>query len=74
MDTAKRQKIHNAICTAIAYATKGFLTIMAAAFALMFVVCLFQVFQEPIISLIGSGAFGAGAWMLWETRNAVQIR
>ena len=74
MDTAKRQKIHNALCTAIAYASKGFLTLMAVTFALMCLVCLTQLFREPAIGLIGCLGFGGGAWILWETQKAVQTR
>ena len=74
MDTAKRQKIHNALCTAIAYASKGFLTLMAVTFALMFMVCLTQLFREPAIGLIGCLGFGGGAWILWETQKELQIR
>lgn len=74
MDTAKRQKIHNALCTAIAYASKGFLTLMAVTFALMFLVCLTQLFRVPAIGLIGCLGFGGGAWILWETQKAVQTR
>ena len=74
MDTAKRQKIQSAICTAIAYASKGFLTLMAVTFALMFLVCLTQLFREPAIGLIGCLGFGGGAWILWETQKELQIR
>lgn len=74
MDTVKRQKIHNALCIAIAYASKGFLTLMAVTFALMFMVCLVQLFQEPAIGLIGCLGFGGGAWILWETQKEVQTR
>ena len=74
MDTAKRQKIHNAICITLAYATKAFLAFMAVTFALMFLVCLTQLFREPAIGLIGCLGFGGGAWILWETQKDVQTR
>ncbi|MBQ2015585.1 MAG: hypothetical protein II207_01125 [Clostridia bacterium] len=74
MDTAKRQKIHNAVCTAIAYGAKAFLTLMAVVFGLMFLVCLAQLFREPALGLIGCFGFGGGAWILWETQKAVQTR
>lgn len=74
MDTAKRQKIHNAICITLAYATKAFLAFMAVVFGLMFMVCLVQLFQEPAIGLIGCLGFGGGAWILWETQKEVQTR
>ena len=74
MDTAKRQKIHNAICITLAYATKAFLAFMAVTFALMFLVCLTQLFREPAIGLIGCLGFGGGAWILWETQKELQIR
>lgn len=74
MDTAKRQKIHNALCTAIAYTTKAFLAFMAVVFGLMFLVCLTQLFREPALGLLGCFGFGCGAWILWETQKAVQTR
>lgn len=74
MDTAKRQKIHNALCIAIAYATKGFLACTSVVFGLMFLVCLLQLFKEPAIALIGCVGFGGGAWILWETQKEVQTR
>lgn len=74
MDTAKRQKIHNAICITLAYATKAFMAFMAVTFALMFLVCLTQLFREPAIGLIGCLGFGGGAWILWETQKDVQTR
>ena len=74
MDTAKRQKIHNAICITLAYATKAFLAFMAVVFGLMFMVCLLQIFQEPAIGLIGCFGFGGGAWILRETQKEVQTR
>lgn len=74
MDTAKRQKIHNAVCTAIAYGAKTFLTLMAVVFGLMFLVCLAQLFREPALSLIGCFGFGGGAWILWETQKILQTR
>ena len=74
MDTAKRQKIHNAICITLAYATKAFLAFMTVTFALMFLVCLTQLFREPALGLLGCFGFGGGAWILWETQKAVQTR
>lgn len=74
MDTVKRQKIHNAICITLAYATKAFLAFMAVTFALMFLVCLTQLLREPAIGLIGCLGFGGGAWILWETQKEVQTR
>ena len=74
MDTARREKIHNALCTAIAYGAKGFLAFMAVVFGLMFLVCLVQLFKEPIISIIGGFGFGSGALILWETQKTVQTR
>lgn len=72
MDTAKRQKIHNAVCTAIACGAKAFLTLMALVFGLMFLVCLAQLFREPALGLIGCFGFGGGAWILWETQKELQ--
>lgn len=74
MDSIKRQKLNDAIGTAVAYATKGFLTLMAVSFALLFLVCLTQLFQEPAISLIGGAGFGGGAWTLWNIQKTIQTR
>lgn len=65
MDTAKKQKIQNALLSAIEYAAAGFILLMALVFSLMFIVCLTQVFTQPVISLLGCAGFGGGAWFLW---------
>lgn len=74
MDTAKRQKIESALCTSVAYATKGFLVGFAVVFSLMFAVCLVQLFREPGLGLLGCFGFGGGAWILWEVQKMVQTR
>lgn len=74
MEATKQQKINNAICTVIAYATKGFMAIMAALFAIIFVVCLVQIFRDPIMSLVGCVASGFCAFMCWSAMQSVETK
>lgn len=71
MDTARKQKIENAIYNVINYATKGFLGTMSVILAGLFLLCLLQIFKDPVMSIFGCIGCGGSAVFLREAKKSI---